>query len=64
MELVLFRDTLEEDATPQYGILTEDDEPEIICLCCGSTVEFENYEILERVSWLDISELLKKELEK
>ena len=60
MELVLFKDLLEDDAESQYGLLEDRDEPSVICLCCGSTVEFGDYEILERLPWQDISTLIKQ----
>ncbi len=59
MELVYFRDTLEEGAEPQYGILMDGDEPCILCLCCGSTVDYGDYSILERLPWQNISEFIK-----
>ncbi len=59
MELVLFQDKWKEE-DPQYGILMDRDEPEIICLCCGATVEFGEYEILERLKWIDLSSIIDK----
>lgn len=59
-ELVLFRDILEDDSEPQYGILMDTDEPEVICLDCGSTIEFGDYEILKRLPWENLSEYLKE----
>jgi len=44
MKLVYFRDTIEDDATPQYGILN--DENDVICLCCGGLIERGEYEII------------------
>lgn len=44
-ELVLFVDTLEDDATPHYGILF--DNGIILCLCCGGYIDEDDYEILE-----------------
>ena len=55
MKLVLFKDLLEENAMPQYGILTDGDRPEVICLCCGGLLEFENYKILEELPWDNLS---------
>ena len=55
-ELVYFKDTLEDDATPQYGILLEDGS--IICLCCFSVIE-EDYIILEKLGTPDVSDILK-----
>lgn len=46
MELVAFRDTLEDNADVHYGILTDEDE--IICLCCLGKVEKGDYKIVER----------------
>ncbi len=60
MDLVLFKDLLEDDAEPQYGLLEDRDEPSIVCLCCGSTVEFGDYEILERLPWIDFSSAVKQ----
>lgn len=60
MELVLFKDLLEEDAEPQYGFLEDRDEPSVYCLCCGSPIEFGDYEILESLPWLDLSGLIKQ----
>ena len=49
-ELVYFVDTLEENATPHYGILLPSGN--IICFCCGGEVEPDDYEILERnIPW-------------
>ena len=60
MELVLFKDLLEDDAEPQYGLLEDRDEPSVICLCCGSEVEFGDYEIIERLPWQDLSSAVKQ----
>lgn len=60
MELVLFKDLLEDDAEPQYGLLEDRDEPSVICLCCGSAVEFGDYEIIERLPWQDLSSAVKQ----
>lgn len=59
-ELVLFRDTLDDNPEPEYGILMDTDEPEVICLGCGSTIEFGDYEIIERLPWENLSEYLKQ----
>lgn len=59
-ELVLFRDTLDENPEPEYGILMDTDEPEVICLGCGSTVEFGDYEIIKKLPWENLSEYLKE----
>lgn len=61
MELVYFRDTLEDNADPQYGIQMDGDEPCILCLCCGSTVDYGDYTILERLPWQDISGHIKSD---
>ena len=60
MELVLFKYLLEDDAEPQYGLLEDRDEPSVICLCCGSAVEFGDYEIIERLAWQDLSSAVKQ----
>lgn len=60
MELVLFKDALEDEAEPEYGILEDRDEPSVICLGCGTAIEFGEYEILERLPWQDLSELLRQ----
>ena len=45
VSLVLFRDTLEDNAETHYGILFDNDW--ILCLCCGGYLEPEDYEIIE-----------------
>lgn len=60
MEIVIFRDLLEDDSEPFYGVLEDCDEPSVICLECGSTFEFGDYEILKKISWRDFNELLTK----
>jgi len=60
MELVLFKDLLDDDAEPQYGLLEDRDEPSVVCLCCGSEVEFGDYEIIERLPWQDFSSAVKQ----
>jgi hypothetical protein len=60
MELVLFKDLLEDDAEHQYGLLEDRDEPSVVCLCCGSEVEFGDYEIIERLPWQDFSSAVKQ----
>ena len=60
MELVLFKDLLEDDAEPQYGLLENRDEPSVVCLCCGNEVEFGDYEIIERLPWQDLSSAIKQ----
>lgn len=60
MELVLFKDLLEDDAEPQYGLLEDREEPSVICLCCGSAVEYGDYEIIEHLPWMNISSAIKQ----
>lgn len=60
MELVLFKDLLKDDAEPQYGLLEDRDEPSIVCLCCGSTVEFGDYKIIEHLPWIDLSSAVRQ----
>ncbi len=60
MELVLFKDLLEDDDEPQYGLLEDRDEPSVVCLCCGSEVEFGDYEIIERLPWQDFTSAIKQ----
>lgn len=52
MRLVLFKDLLEDEAASQYGIVLDGDEPDVICLCCGSTIEFGDYEIYMSYVWM------------
>ena len=53
MQMVKFKDL--ENNTILGGILT--DEGNIICRCCGSLIEKDdvNFEIIENLSWIDIS---------
>ena len=60
-ELVIFKVIYDENANYEYGILTDRDEPDIICLSSGVTVEFGEYEIVERVDWRDISDLIRQD---
>lgn len=60
MELVYFRDTIEDGADPQYGILMDGDSPHILCLCCGGVLEYGDYKILKRLPWKDVSSLIKQ----
>lgn len=60
MEFVYFKDTLEEGADPQYGILMGGDSPRILCLCCGGVLEYGDYKILKRLPWKDVSSLIKQ----
>lgn len=60
MVLVYFRDLLEDDAEPQYGVLNEEDDYSyVICLKCGGVFEYGDYEIIKRLSWSDI-EIVEK----
>lgn len=61
MRLVFYRDLLEDDSDPQYGVLLGDGT--ILCLCCYGILEPEDYEILEDDIECNVSDLLKKELE-
>ena len=61
MELVLFKDDLEDQADPQYGLLEDRDEPSVICLDCGATIESGDYVIIERLPWYNLATLLKKQ---
>lgn len=62
MELVLFKDLIEEDAKPKFGVLNEEnDYSYVICLECGGVFEFGDYEILKRLSWNDIKIVEKDE---
>lgn len=59
--LVFFKDNLEENSIPHFGLLTADNN--IICLCCGGIVEPENYTILEYCGTEDlcyVDEILKR----
>ena len=49
MELVLFKDLLDDDAEPQYGLLEDRDEPSVVCLCCGSEVMRLSSDFLGRI---------------
>lgn len=60
MELVYFRDTLEDNAKAQYGILTDGDSPIVICLCCGGVLEYGDYEIIKRLPWRNLSGLIEQ----
>lgn len=59
-ELVIFKVIYDENADHEYGILTDRDEPGVICLLTGVTVEFGEYEIIERIEWFDISDLIRQ----
>lgn len=59
-ELVIFKVIYDENAGHEYGILNDCDEPDVICLSSGVTIEFGEYEIIERVDWFDISDLIRE----
>lgn len=62
MVLVYFRDLLEDDAEPQFGVLNEEDDYSyVICLKCGGVFEYGDYEIIKRLSWDDIKIIEKDE---
>lgn len=56
-KLVYFRDTLEDNSEPQFGIVLDDEH--ILCLCCGGILEKGDYEILRSYKWLDFSKAMK-----
>lgn len=58
--LVKFVDVLEDDnMVARYGILQPDET--IICFCCGSTIEKEDYVILDNnVSWRQLDDITRK----
>ena len=59
MKFVLFKDLLEADSTPQYGIVGDGEKPDMTCLCCGGTVEYGDYEILRVIPWSEAVTLFK-----
>ena len=62
VKLVRFVDTLENDAEEHFGILFEDGN--ILCLCCGGTVEKGDYEIREEFDetcWTTVDDALAEE---
>ena len=63
-ELVIFKVIYDENADHEYGILNDHDEPDVICLASGVTVLFGEYEIIERVDWFDISDLIREKFKK
>lgn len=63
-ELVVFKVIYDENADHEYGILNDRDEPDVICLSSGVTIEFGEYEIIERVDWFDISDLIREKFKK
>lgn len=65
MELILFKDLLEENAEPKFGVLNEEDDYSyVICLECGGVFEFGDYEIIKRLSWSDIKIIEKSKRKK
>ena len=46
--LVKFKDTIENDSEIHFGILLDDGD--VICMCCGGTVENGDYEIVQEFS--------------
>ena len=58
--LVKFVDVLEDDnMVPRCGILLPDET--IICFCCGSIIEKEDYVILDKnVSWRQLDDITRK----
>lgn len=58
--LVKFVDVLEDDnMVARYGILQPDET--IICFCCGSIIEKEDYVILDNnVSWRQLDDITRK----
>lgn len=61
MKFVLFKDLLEANSTPQYGIAGDSEKPEVICLCCGGTVEYGDYEILRVIPWTEAATLFRSD---
>lgn len=60
--LVKFKDLLEDDGEIHFGILFEDGN--LLCMCCGSTVEEGDYEIVEDVyDWWAADQALLAEFE-
>ena len=59
MKFVLFKDLLEADSTPQYGIVGDGEKPDMTYLCCGGTVEYGDYEILRVIPWSEAVTLFK-----
>jgi len=57
-EVVLFADTLEENAEKHYGILFENGF--ILCFCCGGYIEPGDYIIIEHCDWDNVDETLLK----
>lgn len=59
MKFVLFKDLLEANSTPQYGIVGDGEKPDVTCMCCGGTVEYGDYEILRVISGYEAAKLFK-----
>lgn len=59
-DVVRFKDILEINSDPHFGILFEDET--ILCLCCGGIIEKGDYKILEHISFGEVDEVLTKEL--
>jgi hypothetical protein len=57
-EVVLFADTLEENAEKHYGILFENGF--ILCFCCGGYIEPGDYIIIEHCDWDKVDETLRR----
>lgn len=49
--LVYFQDMLEDNSTPHFGILFDNNF--ILCLCCGGWLDKEDYRILKRYDGFD-----------
>ena len=58
IKVVLFADTLEENAEKHYGILFENGF--ILCFCCGGYIEPEDYIIIEYCDLDKVDETLLK----
>lgn len=62
--LVKFKDMTEDNADTNFGILLDDGN--IICMCCGGTVQEGDYEIVEKLnsdSWYYANQSLLLEFE-
>lgn len=62
--LVKFKDTTDDSTDTNFGILLDDGN--IICMCCGGTVEEGDYEIVEKLnsdSWYYANQSLLLEFE-
>lgn len=49
VELVLFKDTLEDVSEEHFGVLFQNGF--ILCLGCGGYIESEDYEIIKHYPW-------------